>query len=102
VLRVVTRTYKNLIDTLNKSNVPPRKKISVLSKEYDGHDDNVGCIAKDVQNYLGNKRNFFFLLLLVEGGVQKMYNYFLERRCKNSGFDFAIQVHENRCMGHCF
>jgi len=42
---------KNLIDTLNESIVPPRKIMLVLSKE-SGGDYNVGCIAKDVENYL--------------------------------------------------
>ncbi|GLT53348.1 hypothetical protein SLA2020_266260 [Shorea laevis] len=88
--RVVTRAKINLIDTLNESNVPPRKIMSVLSKE-SGGDHNVGCIAKDVQNYLGNRRRNLF----GEGNAQKMYNYFLERQCKNPGFVYAIQVDEN-------
>jgi hypothetical protein len=46
---------KNLIDTLNESGIPPRKIMSVLSKE-SGGDYNVGCVAKDVENYLGNRR----------------------------------------------
>jgi hypothetical protein len=41
---------KNLINTLNESGVPPRKIMLVLSKEF-ADDHNVGCIAKDVQNY---------------------------------------------------
>jgi hypothetical protein len=45
--RVVTRAQKNLINTLNESGVPPRKIMSVLSKE-SGGDYNVGCISKDV------------------------------------------------------
>ncbi len=39
--RVMTRAQKNLIDTLNESGVPPRKIMSVLSKE-SGGDYNVG------------------------------------------------------------
>jgi hypothetical protein len=95
--RVVTRAQKNLIDTLNESGVPPRKIMTVLSKE-SGGDHNVGCIAKDIQNYVGNKRRFRFK----EGDAQKMYNYFLERQSQNPGFVYAIQVDENGCMGNCF
>ncbi|XP_059461898.1 protein FAR1-RELATED SEQUENCE 5-like [Corylus avellana] len=95
--RVVTSAQKSLIDTLNKSGVPPRKIMSVLS-EKSGGDYNVGCIAKDVQNYLGNRRRFLF----GEGDAQKMYNYFLERQSKNPGFVYAIQVDENGYMGNCF
>jgi len=95
--RVVTRAQKNLIDTLNESGVPPRKIMSVLSKE-SGGDYNVGCISKDVENYVSNKRRFRF----EEGDAQKMYNYFLERQSQNPGFVYAIQVDENGCMGNCF
>ncbi|XP_059455147.1 protein FAR1-RELATED SEQUENCE 5-like [Corylus avellana] len=71
--------------------------MSVLSKE-SGGDHNVGCIAKDVQNYLGNRRSLMF----GEGDAQKMYNYFLEKQSKNPGFVYAIQVDENGRMGNCF
>uniref|UniRef100_A0A7N2R804 CCHC-type domain-containing protein n=1 Tax=Quercus lobata TaxID=97700 RepID=A0A7N2R804_QUELO len=53
--RVISRAQKNLIDTLNESSVPTRKIMSVLSNE-SGGDYNVGCVAVDVQNYLGSKR----------------------------------------------
>jgi hypothetical protein len=95
--RVVTRAQKNLIDILNESGVPPRKIMSVLSKE-SGGDHNVGCISKDVENYVSNRRRF----CLEEGDAQKMYNYFLERQSQNPGFVYAIQVDENGCMGNCF
>jgi len=95
--RVVTRAQKNLIDTLNESDVPLRKIMTVLSKE-SGGDHNVGCIAKDIQNYVGNKRRFRFK----EGDAQKMYNYFLERQSQNPSFVYAIQVDENGCMSNCF
>jgi len=97
--RVVTRAQKNLIDMLNESDVPPRKIMSVLSKESDGV-YNVGCIAKDVENYLGNRRRD----LIGNGDAQRMYNYFLESQCKNPSFFFfsSIEVDENRYMGNCF
>uniref|UniRef100_A0A2N9GL14 Uncharacterized protein n=1 Tax=Fagus sylvatica TaxID=28930 RepID=A0A2N9GL14_FAGSY len=95
--RVISRAQKNLIDTLNESGVPPRKIMSVLSKE-SGGDYNVGCISVDVQNYLGNKRR----KLLEEGDAQRMYKYFIESQCKNPGFVYAIQVDENGRMGNCF
>lgn len=95
--RVISRAQKKLIDKLNESGVPPRKIMSVLSKE-PGGDYNVGCIAVNVQNYVGNKRR----KLLDDGDAQKMYNYFIESQCKNPGFVYAIQVDENGCMGNCF
>jgi len=95
--RVVTRAQKNLIDTLNESGVPPRKIMSVLSKE-SGGDYNIGCIAKDVENYLGNRRRD----LIGKGDAQRMYNYFLESQSKNPSFFFSIEVDENGCMGNCF
>jgi hypothetical protein len=95
--RVVTHAQKCLIDTLNEAGVPPKKIMSVLSKESDG-DHNVGCIAKDVQNYLRNRRSLMF----GEGDAQKMYNYFLERQSKNLGFVYAIQVNENGRMCNYF
>ena len=82
--RVISRAQKNLIDTLNESGVPPRKIMSVLSKE-SGGDYNVGCISVDVQNYLGNKRR----KLLEEGDAQRMYKYFIESQCKNPGFEIG-------------
>jgi hypothetical protein len=81
--RVVTRAQKNLVDTNNKSGVPPRKILLVLNKE-SGGDYNVGCIAKDVENYLGNRRR----VLIEKGDAQRMYNYFLESQCKNPSFFF--------------
>jgi hypothetical protein len=95
--RVISRAQKNLIDTLNKSGVPPRKIMLVLSKESEG-DYNVGCISVDVQNCLGNKRRN----LLEEGDAQRMYKYFIESRCKTPGFVYVIQVDENGRMGNCF
>lgn len=86
--KVVTPAQKNLIDALNDSGVPPRKIMSVLSKE-SGGDHNVGCIAK--------RRN-----LLGQGDAQRMNNYFLKSQCKDPGFVHAIQVDENGCMGNCF
>jgi hypothetical protein len=95
--RVVTRAQKNLIDTLNESGVPPKKIMSVLSKE-SGGDYNVGCTTKDVENCLSNRRRD----LIGKGDAQRMYNYFLESQCKNPSFFFSIEVDENGCMGNCF
>jgi hypothetical protein len=95
--KVVTHAQKSLVDTLNEASVPPRRIMSVLSKESNGG-HNVGCIAKDVQNYLGNRRSLMFR----EGDAQKMYNYFLKRQSKNPGFVYIIQVDENGRMGNCF
>ena len=81
--RVVTPTQRSLIDTLNEFGVPPRKIISVLSKE-SGGDHNIGSVAKDVENYLGNRRS----ALIGKGDAQKMYNYFLKKQCKNPSFFF--------------
>jgi zinc finger SWIM domain-containing protein 3 len=71
--------------------------MSVLSKESSG-DHNVGCITKDVQNYLGNRRRFLF----GEGDAQKKCIIIFFRDRKNSGFVYAIQVDENGCMDNCF
>ncbi|KAG7986128.1 hypothetical protein I3843_03G065600 [Carya illinoinensis] len=95
--RGVTRVQKKLILTLNESDVPTRKIVSVLSKE-SGGDFNVGCISKDVENYLGNKRRKLF----EEGDAQRLYAYFLDRQCKEPGFVYSIQIDENVCMGSCF
>ncbi|KAG2681169.1 hypothetical protein I3760_06G050300 [Carya illinoinensis] len=95
--RGVTRVQKNLILTLNESGVPTRKIMSVLSKEAGG-DFKIGCIGKDVENYLGNKRRKFF----EEGDAQRLYAYFLERQCKEAGFVYSMQVDENGSMGSCF
>ncbi|XP_035550049.1 protein FAR1-RELATED SEQUENCE 5-like [Juglans regia] len=95
--RGVTRVQKNLIQTLNETGVPTRKIMSVLSKETGG-DFNIGCIGKDVENYLGNKRKKLF----EEGDAQRLYAYFLERQCKEPGFVYSMQVDENGCMGSCF
>ncbi|KAG2669426.1 hypothetical protein I3760_14G033900 [Carya illinoinensis] len=95
--RGVTRVQKKLIMTLNESGVPTRKIMSVLSKE-SGGDFNIGCIGKDVENYLGNKRKKLF----EEGDAQRLYTYFLDRQCKEPGFVYSMQVDENGCMGSCF
>ncbi|KAG2708163.1 hypothetical protein I3760_05G179300 [Carya illinoinensis] len=82
---------------VTRSGVPIRKIILVLSKESSG-DFNIGCIGKDVENYLGNKR----MKLFEEGDAQRLYAYFLYRQCKEPGFMYFIQVDENGCMGSCF
>lgn len=46
---------KKLILILNESNVLTRNIMSVLSKE-SGENFNIDCVGKDVENYLGNKR----------------------------------------------
>ncbi|KAG6713647.1 hypothetical protein I3842_05G163700 [Carya illinoinensis] len=57
--RGVTRVQKKLILTLNESVVLTKKIMTMLSKE-SGGDFNIGCIGKDVENYLGNKRRKLF------------------------------------------
>ncbi|KAG2702362.1 hypothetical protein I3760_06G085400 [Carya illinoinensis] len=95
--RGVTRVQKKLILTLNESGVPTRKIMSVLSKEL-GSDFNIGCIGKDVENYLENKRRKLF----EEGDAQRLYAYFLDQQCKEPGFVYSMQVDENGCMRSCF
>ncbi|XP_042969180.1 protein FAR1-RELATED SEQUENCE 5-like [Carya illinoinensis] len=93
----VTKVQKKLIMTLNESGVPIRKIMSVMSKE-SGGDFNVGCIGKDVENYVGNKRRKVF----EEGDAQRLYSYFVDRQLKEPGFVFSIQVDKNGCMESCF
>ncbi|OMO81532.1 hypothetical protein CCACVL1_12374 [Corchorus capsularis] len=95
--RVITHAQKNLIDTLNEAGVPPRKIMSVLTKE-SGGDWNAGCVPIDVQNYLGSKRR----KLLAQGDAQKLLHYFIQNQSKNPWFFYAIQVDENGHMGNCF
>ena len=95
--RVISPAKKNLIDILNESGVSTRKIMLVLSKESDG-DYKVGCVAVDVQNYLGNKRR----KLLQDGDAQKMYSHFTECQLKNPSFLYAIQVDEHGRMRNCF
>ncbi|KAG7996493.1 hypothetical protein I3843_01G162700 [Carya illinoinensis] len=95
--RGVTRVQKKLILTLNESGVPTRKLMSVLSKE-SGGDFNIGCIGKDVENYLENKKRKLF----EEGDAQRLYAYFLDRQCKKHEFVYSMQVDENGWMGSCF
>ncbi|KAG6717926.1 hypothetical protein I3842_04G125000 [Carya illinoinensis] len=63
-----------------RSGIPTQKIMSVLSKEHGG-DYNIGCIPKDIQNYLGNGRK----QLLEEGDAQKLYEYFLESELDGYG-----------------
>ncbi|KAG6667232.1 hypothetical protein CIPAW_01G087000 [Carya illinoinensis] len=95
--RWVTPTQKNLIHTLNESAIPTRKIMSILSKEHDGN-YNIGCIPKDIHNYLGNGRK----QLLEEGDAQKLYEYFLGSKRNNLGFVYLIQVDVDGSMGNCF
>ncbi|KAG6700022.1 hypothetical protein I3842_08G090500 [Carya illinoinensis] len=83
--RGVTRVQKKFILTLNESGIPTRKIMSVLSKESRG-DFNIGCIGKDVENYLGNKRR----------------KLFEEGNCKEPEFVYSMQIDENECMRSCF
>ncbi|XP_035545018.1 protein FAR1-RELATED SEQUENCE 5-like [Juglans regia] len=95
--RGVTKVQKKLIMTLNESGVPTRKIMSVLSKD-SGGEFNVGCIGKDVENYLGSKRRKIF----EEGDAQRLYSYFLDRQLKEPGFVFSMQVDKDGSMGSCF
>ncbi|KAG6644800.1 hypothetical protein CIPAW_08G077800 [Carya illinoinensis] len=82
---------------VTRSGIPTRKIMPVLSKE-SGGDFNIGCIGKDVENYLENKRRKLF----EERDAQRLYEYFLDRQCKKSGFVYSMQVDENGCMRSCF
>ncbi|XP_018841252.2 protein FAR1-RELATED SEQUENCE 5-like [Juglans regia] len=95
--RGVTKVQKNLIMTLNESGVPTMKIMSVLSKDAGG-EFNVGCIGKDVENYLGTKRRKIF----EEGDAQRLYSYFLDRQLREPGFVFSMQVDKDGCIGSCF
>lgn len=48
------KSKKKFIMTLNESGVPTRKIMSMLSKD-SGVEFNVGCIGKDIENYLESK-----------------------------------------------
>ncbi|KAF5477811.1 hypothetical protein F2P56_004424, partial [Juglans regia] len=95
--RGVSKVQKKLIMTLNESGVPTRKIMSVLSKD-SGGDFSVGCIGKDVENYLGSQRRKIF----EEGDAQMLYSYFLDRQNKEPGFVFSMQVDNDGCMGSYF
>ncbi|KAF5471376.1 hypothetical protein F2P56_008184 [Juglans regia] len=95
--RGVSKVQKKLIMTLNESGVSTRKIMSVLSKD-SGGDFNVGCIGKDVENYLGSQRRKIF----AEGDAQRLYSYFLDRQNKELGFVFSMQVDNDECMRSCF
>ncbi|XP_041001639.1 protein FAR1-RELATED SEQUENCE 5-like [Juglans microcarpa x Juglans regia] len=95
--RGVTKVQKKFIMTLNESGVPTRKIMSVLSKD-SGGEFNVGCIGKDVENYLGTKRRKIF----EEEDAQRLYSYFLDRQLKEPGFVFFMQVDKDGCMRSCF
>ena len=71
--------------------------MSVLSKE-SGGDFNVGCISKDVENYLGTKRRKIF----EEGNAQRLYSYFIDWQLKELEFVYSMQVDKDRCMGSGF
>ncbi|KAF5477373.1 hypothetical protein F2P56_004021 [Juglans regia] len=71
--------------------------MSVLSKD-SGGEFNVGCIGKDVENYLGSKRRKIF----EEGDAQRLYSFFLDRQLKELGFVFSMQVDKDGSMGSCF
>ena len=79
--RVISRAKKNIIDIFNESGVSTRKRMLVLSKEFDG-DYKVGCVVVDIQNYLGNKRR----KLLQDGDAQRIYSHFTECQLKKSRF----------------
>ncbi|KAG2707007.1 hypothetical protein I3760_05G127900 [Carya illinoinensis] len=92
----VTKVQKKLLMTLNEFGVPTRNIMSVLSKDSGGN-FNVGCIGKDVENYLRSKSRKVF-----EEGAQKLYSYFLDRQLKEPGFVFSMQVDKDGCMRSCF
>ncbi|KAG6678476.1 hypothetical protein I3842_14G082300 [Carya illinoinensis] len=93
----VTKVQKKLIMTLNEFGVSTRKIMSVLNKE-SGGDFNVGCIGKDVENYLRNKKRKVF----EEGDAQMLYSYFLERQLTELRFVYSMQVDKDGCMGSYF
>ncbi|KAG6698419.1 hypothetical protein I3842_08G019600 [Carya illinoinensis] len=95
--RGVTKVQKKLIMTLNEFGVLTRKIMSVLSKE-SGSDFNVGCIGKDVENFLGTKRRKVF----EEGDAQRLYSYFRDRQFKEPEFVYSMQVDKDGCMESCF
>ncbi|XP_040995984.1 protein FAR1-RELATED SEQUENCE 5-like [Juglans microcarpa x Juglans regia] len=95
--RGVTKVQKKLIITLNESSVPIRKIMSMLSKD-SGGDFNIGCIGKDVENYMRSQRRKVF----EDGDAQRLYSYFLDRQLKELGFVFSMQVDNDGCMGSCF
>ena len=66
--KVISRAKKNIKDILNELDVPTRKIMSMLSKEFDG-DYKVGYVVVDIQNYLGNKRR----KLLQDGDAHKVF-----------------------------
>nr|GMC71276.1 protein FAR1-RELATED SEQUENCE 5-like [Ipomoea batatas] len=87
VHRKRTKSQRNLIDVLDESGIRPSKIMSVLVTESGGI-DRVGCIERDIQNYLSNKRQ----KQLKKGDAQAMLNYFKECQSKNPGFFYAIQM----------
>ncbi|XP_031097135.1 protein FAR1-RELATED SEQUENCE 5-like [Ipomoea triloba] len=97
VHRKRTKSQMNLIDVLDESGIRPSKIMSVLVTESGGI-DRVGCIERDIQNYLSNKRQ----KQLEKGDAQAMLNYFKECQSKNPGFFYAIQMDTEGQLANCF
>nr|GMC82698.1 protein FAR1-RELATED SEQUENCE 5-like [Ipomoea batatas] len=97
VHRKRTKSQRNLIDVLDESGIRPSKIMSVLVTESGGI-DRVGCIERDIQNYLSNKRQ----KQLEKGDAQAMLNYFKECQSKNPGFFYAIQMDTKGQLANCF
>ncbi|XP_042975968.1 protein FAR1-RELATED SEQUENCE 5-like [Carya illinoinensis] len=71
--------------------------MSMMNKKSDS-DFNIGCIGKDVENFLRNKRKKLF----AAGDAQRLYAYFFDRQCKELGFVYSMQVDKNGCIESCF
>lgn len=66
--------------------------MSALSKESDC-DFNIGCIGKDVKNYLKKKEKIVW-----KEDVQRLYDYFFDLEYKKFRFVYTMQVDENDHM----
>ena len=90
--RVISRVKKNIKDILNELDVPTRKIMSMLSKEFDG-DYKVGYVVVDIQNYLGNKRR----KLLQDGDAHKVFKLGPFIELKRERFKvFEVEPRSNR------
>jgi hypothetical protein len=95
--RTINKAQQNCIETLQHVGVRTSKIYATMAKQHGGY-EKVGCLEKDVRNYLDKDRR----LNLESGDANAMLEYFMRMQEENSRFFYAFDLDDDGRVKNVF
>ncbi|XP_059654559.1 protein FAR1-RELATED SEQUENCE 5-like [Cornus florida] len=97
VNRSISRAQKVHADDANKSRIPIKATVDLMSREVGGR-EHLGFLDKDYRNYMHRKRN----TTMEKGDAGAILQYFQEMQSENSSYFYSLQLDEDDMITNIF